>query len=209
MSILLSMFIAAFWVGVYELWQTRFGKDRNVRNDNYGKMKQRLLELLRKDGFKSEMDEGVILVNYHQERFRIHFSDSAFGNAYARITVVDDYAMEGMEEVHPFVMDNLMGRASNGNPRIGNISFEDHCTCFFGTDVHKIKDFYRGLHFVLDALAENERVIRQEFPKYLSEFGMKRDAAEKSHIGFKTSSEEKVENEHRVAAETNVKTELL
>ena len=206
MSILFSMFIAAFWVGVYKLCQTRFGKDRNVRNENYGKMKERLLALLREDGFKSEMDEGVILVNYHQERFQIHFSDSAFGNAYARVTIVDDYAIEGMEDVHPFVMDNLMGRASNGNPRISNISYEDHCSCFFGTDVHRIKDFYRGLHFVLDALAGNERVIRQEFPKYLSEFGMKREVAEKKRIGFKTSPEEKSDNEHRVAAETDIKT---
>ena len=207
MSILLSMFIAAFWVGVYELWQNRFGKDRNVSNDNYGKMKQRLLELLRKDGFKSEMDEGVIIVNYRQERFRIHFSDSEFGSAYARVTVVDDYVMDGMDEVHPLIVDNLMGRASSGNPRLGNISFNDHCTCFYGTDVHKVKDFHLGLRKVLDMLVHNEVAVRQEFDNCRAEYGRKQDPDEKNHIGFRTSSVAKEEGERHVAAETNVKPE--
>lgn len=129
--------------GVVWLAFDYFTKKQNAGADGFGKMKKSLLELMRKDGYKSEMDEGTIVVNYHQERFRIHFSESAMGNAYARVTVVDDYVIDGMEELHPFVMDNLMGRATVGNTRICNISFEDHCTCFHGTDVHKIKE---GLH---------------------------------------------------------------
>lgn len=81
MSVLYSLFIAAFWVGVYSLWQSLYEKNKNVRKDNYNGMKERLLTLLNKDGYKSEMDEGVIIVNYRQERFRIHFSDSDFGSA--------------------------------------------------------------------------------------------------------------------------------
>lgn len=207
MSVLYSLFIAAFWVGVYSLWQSLYEKNENVRKDNYNGMKERLLTLLNKDGYKSEMDEGVIIVNYRQERFRIHFSDSDFGSAYARVTVVDDYVMDGMEEVYPLIVDDLMGRASSGNPRLGNISFDDHCTCFYGTDVHKVKDFYLGLRKVLDMLVQNEGAVRKEFDNCRAEYGRKQDPDEKNHIGFRTSSVAKEEGECHVAAETNVKLE--
>lgn len=207
MSVLYSLFIAAFWVGVYSLWQSLYEKNKNVRKDNYNGMKERLLTLLNKNGYKSEMDEGVIIVNYRQERFRIHFSDSDFGSAYARVTVVDDYVMDGMDEVHPLIVDDLMGRASSGNPRLGNISFNDHCTCFYGTDVHKVKDFYLGLRKVLDMLVHNEGAVRKEFDNCRAVYGRKQDPDEKNHIGFRTSSVEKEEGERHVAAETNVKPE--
>ena len=207
MSILYSLFIASFWVGVYSLWQTHYEKRKNDRKDNFGGMKERLLKLLNKDGYKSEMDEGVIMVNYRQERFRIHFSESDLGRAYARVTVVYDYVMDGMDEVHPLIVDNLMGRASSGNPRLSNISFNDHCTCFYGTDVHKVRDFYLGLRKILDMLSYNVGVVRQEFDKCRAEYGRKQNPDEKSHIGFRTSSVEKEEGDHRVAAETNVKPE--
>lgn len=208
MTIVYSLFIALLLVGVYSLWQSLYEKNKNVRKDNYNGMKERLLTLLNKDGYKSEMDEGVIIVNYRQERFRIHFSDSEFGSAYARVTVVDDYVMDGMDEIHPLIVDNLMGRASSGNPRLGNISFNDHCTCFYGTDVHKVKDFYLGLRKVLDMLVHNEGAVRQEFDNCRAEYGRKQDPEEKNHIGFRTSSSVGKEEEKRhVAAETNVKPE--
>lgn len=181
-----------------------FALNKDVQKDNYGKMKKRLLKLLKEDGFKCEMEEGVILLQYHQGHFRIHFSASAFGKRYARVTVVDDYVMDGMEDIHPFIMDSLMGRASYSNSRISNISFDKYCTCFSGTDVHKVKDFYRGLRGVLDSLIENEQAVRKWFVKYHEDFGEKKGAGDKSHIGFRPSSEEVRGKEPKVAAETNV-----
>ncbi len=182
-------------------------KMSNRAKDNYSKMKQRLLKLLQKDGYKCEMEEGVVLLHYHQENFRIHFSDSNLGSRYARVTVVDDYGIDKMDELHPFVMDALMGRATYRNTRISNLSFEDHCTCFSGTDVIKIKDFYRGLPRILDGLMANENVVRQDFEQYHADFGRKKEPEEEKHIGFRTTSEEKMEGVHQVAAESNVKAE--
>ena len=181
-----------------------FALNKDVQKDNYGKMKQRLLKLLQKDGYKCEMEEGVVLLHYHQENFRIHFSDSNLGSRYARVTVVDDYGIDKMDELHPFVMDALMGRATYRNTRISNLSFEDHCTCFSGTDVIKIKDFYRGLPRILDGLMANENVVRQDFEQYHADFGRKKESEEEKHIGFRTTSEEKAESVHQVAAEANV-----
>jgi hypothetical protein len=179
-------------------------KMSNRAKDNYSKMKQRLLKLLQKDGYKCEMEEGVVLLHYHQENFRIHFSDSNLGSRYARVTVVDDYGIDKMDELHPFVMDALMGRATYRNTRISNLSFEDHCTCFSGTDVIKIKDFYRGLPRILDGLMANENVVRQDFKQYHADFGRKKEPEEEKHIGFKRASDEASESVHQVAAETNV-----
>lgn len=207
MSILGSFFIAAFWVTVFELSKMYSENNSNVQKDSYSKMKQRLLKLLQKDGYKCEMEEGVVLLHYHQEKFRIHFSDSSLGRQYARVTVVDDYAIDKMDELHPFVMDALMGRASCQNTRISNVSFEDHCTCFYGTDVSKIKDFYRGLPGIIDSLMANEKSVRQDFVKYHETFGRKNESEEEKRIGFKTTSDETAESVHQVAAETNVKAE--
>ena len=189
---------------IWVIFEHYAGKNSNVQKDSYSKMKQRLLKLLQKDGYKCEMEEGVVLLHYHQENFRIHFSDSNLGSQYARVTVVDDYGIDKMDELHPFVMDALMGRATYRNTRISNLSFEDHCTCFSGTDVIKIKDFYRGLPSILDGLMANENVVRQDFEQYHADFGRKKEPEEEKHIGFRTASEEKTESVHQVAAETNV-----
>ena len=208
MSIMNSILIAAFWVTAYELIHVYSDKNNNVQKDNYGKMKHRLLKLLQKDGYKCEMEEGIILLHYHNENFRIHFSESVFGSQYARVTAVDDYAIDRMDELHPFVMDALMGRSTYRNTRISNLSFDDHCTCFIGTDVKNIKDYYRGLRQILDSLIANENVVRQDFQQYHADFGRKKSAEEKNnHIGFRTQSEETTEKEHQVAAETNITTQ--
>ena len=94
MSILWSFLIAVFWVTIFELTKTYSENNSNVQKDSYSKMKQRLLKLLQKDGYKCEMEEGVVLLHYHQENFRIHFSDSNLGSQYARVTVVDDYGID-------------------------------------------------------------------------------------------------------------------
>ena len=181
------------------------GKD--VKVIDYSSMKQNLTKLLQKDGYKYEMNEGILVMHYKQERFNIHISESILGGQYARVTVVDEYTVEGIGEVHPFAMDALMGRASYRCSRIGNISFEDHCDCFIGTDVRNIKDFYLGLRRTLDLLIDNENYVRQEFVRYKEEFGRKKDVEERNgHIGFRTSAEEVREKESKVAAETNVTT---
>lgn len=51
---------------------------------------------------------------------------------------------------------------------------EVQCTCFYGTDVHKVKDFYLGLHKVMDMLVYNEGAVRQEFDKCRAEYGGKK-----------------------------------
>lgn len=186
--------LLAFCLGLFALYQTLSEKNKNVKKDNFRRMKEQLLKLLDKDGYKSELVEGVILVSYRQEQFRIYFYESDFGDTYARVMIVDDYAMDGLDEVHPLILDNLMVRTMSRNPLVSNISFNDHCSCFYGTDVHDIKDFYRGLCPVLNSLIYNEDTVRQEFGKCRAEYGRKHNSEGKGHIGFKTSSEDQVDS---------------
>ena len=183
----------------------------NRAKDNYSKMKQRLLKLLQKDGYQNEMNEGRIVLTYRQERFVVNFDASQVGEQYARVTIADHYVVDRMDEVHPFVMDAVMGRATHNSARTPNIAYEDSCLCYYATDVRNIKHFYSGLRTILDMLITNENAARQDFAQFRRDFGRKKDSSEDKHIGFKTASEETSgetsERAHQVAAETNVKTE--
>lgn len=177
-------------------------KNNNVQKDNYGKMKQRLVKLLLKDGFQNEMNEGRIVLTYRQERFVVHFDASQFGEQYARVTVADYYVIGGMNEVHPFVMDAVMGRATHNSARTPNIAYDESCLCYYATDVRNIKHFYRGLHTILDMLIDNENNARRDFDQFRRDFGRKKDPSEDKHIGFRTSADEVSEEQHpSVAAE--------
>ncbi len=204
MSILWSFFIAVFWMTVFELTKTYSENSSNVQKDNYSKMKQRLLKLLQKDGFQNEMNEGRIVLTYRQERFVVYFDTSQFGEQYARVTIADYYVVDGMGEVHPFVMDAVMGRATHNSIRTPNIAYEESCLCYYATDVRNIKHFYSGLRTILDMLIDNENAARQDFGQFRRDFGRKMDASEDKHIGFKTASEETTEKVHQAAAETKV-----
>jgi hypothetical protein len=167
-------------------------------------MKQRLLKLLQKDGFQNEMNEGCIVLTYRQERFVVLFDASQLGEQYARVTIADYYIVDGMDEVHPFVMDAVMGRATHNRIRTPNIAYEDSCLCYYATDVRNIKHFYSGLRTILDMLINNENAARQDFVQFRRDFGRKKEASEEKHIGFKTAAEETPGKTHQVAAETNV-----
>lgn len=192
---------------IFEYSRTYSENNKNVQKDDYRKMKRRLLKLLRKDGFQYEMNEGRIVLTYRQEHFVVHFDASQFGERYARVTIADHYVVDGMDEVHPFVMDAVMGRATHNSPRTPNIAYVESCLCYYATDVRNIKHFYNGLRTVLDMLINNENAVHQDFAQFHRDFGHKKEASEDKHIGFKTPSDEPVEKAPQVAAETNVKTE--
>ena len=168
------------------------------------KMKKSLLELLRVDGYDCKVEEDMVVVNYRQMRFNILFSGSIFGYPYARVMIINKYAIEGMEELHPFVMDTIMGRATYRNVHTGNISFEDHCSCYFCTDVKSIKDFYRGLNPILLMLIEHENGVYKDFAQFHHDFVGQNNNQEGNHIGFKKARNDHNNDEtsHSVAAET-------
>ena len=168
------------------------------------KMKKSLLELLREDGYDCKVEEHMVVVNYRQMRFNILFSGSIFGYPYARVMIINKYAIEGMEELHPFVMDTIMGRATYRNVHTGNISFEDHCSCYFCTDVKSIKDFYRGLNPILLMLIEHENGVYKDFAQFHHDFVGQNNNQEGNHIGFKKARNDHNNDEtsHSVAAET-------
>lgn len=205
MSILWSFLIAVFWVTVFEMTKTYSENNNNVQKDSYSKMKQRLLKLLQKDGYQSEMNEGRIVLTYRQERFVVHFDASQFGEQYARVTVADYYVIEGMNEVHPFVMDAVMGRATHSSTRTPNIAYDESCLCYYATDVRNIKHFYRGLREILDMLIDNENGARRDFDQFWRDFGRKKETSEDKHIGFRASSDER--DERGVAAKTSTSVE--
>ena len=125
MSIIYAILGSIFWVTLFELLKSY--SENNVQKDNYGRMKQRLVKLLQKDGYQNEMNEGRIVLTYRQERFVVHFDASQFGDQYARVTIADYYIVEGMDEVHPFVMDAVMGRATHNSIRTPNIAYDESC----------------------------------------------------------------------------------
>ena len=162
-----------------------------------------LVKLLNKDGYQNEMNEGRIVLTYRQERFVVHFDASQFGDQYARVTIADYYIVEGMDEVHPFVMDAVMGRATHNSTRTPNIAYDESCLCYYATDVRNIKHFYRGLRTILDMLIDNENGARRDFAQFRRDFGRKKETPEDKHIGFRTSADEEAEEQHRtVAAES-------
>ena len=189
---------------IWVIFEHYAGKNNNVQKDNYGKMKQRLVKLLQKDGYQNEMNEGRIVLTYRQERFVVHFDASQFGEQYARVTVADYYVIGGMNEVHPFVMDAVMGRATHNSTRTPNIAYDESCLCYYATDVRNINHFYRGLRTILDMLIENENNARRDFAQFRRDFGRKKETSEDKHIGFRTSADEESEEQHHsVAAETS------
>ena len=189
---------------IWVIFEHYAGKNNNVQKDNYGKMKQRLVKLLLKDGFQNEMNEGHIVLTYRQERFVVHFDASQFGEQYARVTVADYYVIGGMNEVHPFVMDAVMGRATHNSTRTPNIAYDESCLCYYATDVRNINHFYRGLRTILDMLIDNENSARRDFDQFRRDFGRKKETSEDKHIGFRTSADEEAEDQHHsVAAETS------
>lgn len=202
MSIIYAILGSIFWVTLFEL--LRSYSENNVQKDNYGKLKQRLVKLLLKDGFQNEMNEGRIVLTYRQERFVVHFDASQLGEQYARVIVADYYVIEGMNEVHPFVMDAVMGRATHNSTRTPNIAYDESCLCYYATDVRNIKHFYRGLRTILDMLIDNENSARRDFAQFRRDFGRKKETSEDKHIGFRTSADEEAEDQHHsVAAETS------
>ena len=189
---------------IWVIFEQNARKNNNVQKDNYGKMKQRLVKLLQKDGYQNELNEGRIVLTYRQERFVVHFDASQFGDQYARVTIADYYIVEGMDEVHPFVMDAVMGRATHNSARTPNIAYDESCLCYYATDVRNIKHFYRGLRTILDMLIENENNARRDFAQFRRDFGRKKETSEDKHIGFRTSADEESEEQHHsVAAETS------
>lgn len=118
--------------------------------------------------------------------------------------VINEYAIEGMEALHPFVMDAIMGRATYRNIQTGNISFEDHCSCYFCTDVKSIKDFYCGLKALLLMLIEHENGVYKDFAQFHHDFVGQNNNQEGNHIGFKKARNDHNNDEtsHSVAAET-------
>ena len=201
MSIVYAILGSIFWVTLFEVLKSY--SENNVQKDNYGKMKQRLVKLLQKDGYQNEMNEGRIVLTYRQERFVVHFDASQFGDQYARVTIADYYIVEGMDEVHPFVMDAVMGRATHNSTRTPNIAYDESCLCYYATDVRNIKHFYCGLRTILDMLIDNENGARRDFAQFRRDFGRKKETPEDKHIGFRTSADEEAEEQHRtVAAES-------
>lgn len=169
------------------------------------KMKKSLLELLREDGYDCKVEDDMVVVNYRQMRFKILFSGSFFGCPYVRVMVINAYTIEGMEVLHPFVMDAIMGRATYRNIQTGNISFEDYCSCYYCTDVKSIKDFYRGLKSILLMLIEHEEGVCKDFTQIQHDFAGRYDNQEGKHIGFKTANaNQDRETTHSVAAEMDV-----
>ena len=205
MSIVLQIIGVLVWVWIIGTLQDYFSEKRgNVRKDGYKKMTQQLIKLLQKDGFQNEMREGHITVTYRNERFMLTFDESQFGERYSRVTVADYYQVDGMDDVHPFVMDAVMARATYRCPRIINLSFGNHCLSTYSSDVNNIKDNYRGLRSVMDMLVANEQGVREDFVKFHLKFGYEKNKTESNHIGFKASLEEPSEKECQVAAETNI-----
>ena len=200
MTILYAIIGSLFWVTLIEL-ANQNRKDK-VQMD-FDKMKRQLVKLLNKDGFQNEMKEGRIVVTYRQERFVIHFDASQFGKRYARVTIADYYVIDGMDEVHPFVMDAVMGRATHNSTRTPNIAYDENCLCYYATDVWNIKDFYYGMKTILDMMINNENCVRRDFEQFRRDFGRKKEAPEDRHIGFRTSSDE--HDERTVAAEAEPK----
>lgn len=196
MTILYAIIGSLFWVTLIELanqnWKDRLQMD-------FDKTKRQLVNLLQKDGYQHEMSEGRIVVTYRQERFVIHFDASQFGKRYARVTIADYYVIDGMDEVHPFVMDAVMGRATHNSSRTPNIAYDESCLCYYATDVSNIKDFYHGMKTILDMMINNENYARRVFEQFRRDFRKKETTADK-HIGFRTSSDEH-EEECSVAAE--------
>ena len=179
---------------------------RNSSSDGFKKMKKQLLDLLREDGYDCRMEDDIVVVNYRQMRFKILFSGSIFGYPYSRVMIINEYAIEGMEELHPFVMDAIMGRATYRNVHTGNICFEDHCSCYFCTDVKSIKDFYRGLKQILLMLIEHEIGVCKDFTQIQHDYEGQNNNQEGKHIGFKmASNDQNNETSHSVAAETDTK----
>lgn len=198
MTILYAIIGSLFWVTLIELANQNW-KDR-VQMD-FDKMKRQLVKLLNKDGFQNEMKESRIVITYRQKCFVIHFDESQFGKRYARVTIADYYIVDGMDEVHPFVMDAVMGRATHTSTRTPNIAYDDTCLCYYATDVRNIKDFYRGMKSILDMLINNENYARRDFAQFRRDFGRKKEASEDKHIGFKTASSDV--QQHSVAAEAD------
>ena len=188
---------------IWEELKPRLFKDRVLMD--YDKMKRQLLKLLEKDGYQHEMKEGRIVITYRQERFVINFDESQFGKRYARVTIADNYVIDDMDEVHPFVTDAVMGRATHNSTRTPNIAYDESCLCYYATDVSNIKDFYQGMKSILDMLINNENFARRDFEQFRRDFGRRKDSQEDKHIGFRTSSDER--DEHSVAAETSTSVE--
>ena len=197
MTILYAIIGSLFWVTLIELANQNW-KDKVLMD--FDKMKRQLVKLLNKDGYQNEMKEGRIVVTYRQECFVIHFDESQFGKRYARVTIADYYIVDGMDEVHPFVMDAVMGRATHTSTRTPNIAYDDTCLCYYATDVRNIKDFYHGMKSILDMLINNENYARRDFAQFRRDFGRKKESSEDKHIGFKTASSDV---QHSVAAEAD------
>ena len=203
MTIFYTIIGSIFMVALLEVLKNYSEKNDNVQKDNYSKMKQHLVKLLQKDGYHNEMNEGRIVVTYRQERFVIHFDLSQFGKRYARVTIADNYVIEGMDEVHPFVMDAVMGRATHNGTRTPNIAYDESCLCYYATDVRNIKDFYHGMTSIFDMLINNENFARRDFEQFRRDFGRKKETTEGKHIGYKTASTDG--QAHSVAAEADEK----
>lgn len=173
---------------------------------DFDRMKMSLLQLLQEDGYSCEMNEGRIVLTYCQEFFVIFFEASQFGNQYARVTIDDYYKIEGMQDVSPFIMDAVMGRAIHINRRTPNIAYEDTCVCYYATDVRNIRHYYCGLRSILKMLIENENWARQDFLQFHKDFGRKSQADNENHIGFRPSTGDESEKmQHSVAAESTEK----
>ena len=110
-----------------------------------------------------------------------------------------------MDEVQPFVVDAVMGRATYNSIRTPNIAYDVTCLCYYATDVRNIKDFYRGMKSILDMLINNENNARRDFVQFRRNFGRRKDSQEDKHIGFRTSSDD--HDERSVAAETSTSVE--
>lgn len=188
---------------IWEELKPRLFKDKVMMD--FDKMKRQLVKLLDKDGFQNEMKEGRIVVTYRQERFVIHFDVSQFGKRYARVTIADNYVIDDMDEVHPFVMDAVMGRATHTSTRTPNIAYDESCLCYYATDVSNIKDFYQGMKSILDMLINNENFARRDFEQFCRDFGRKKESTEDKHIGFKTALMDAPQ--HSVAAEATTTVE--
>ena len=203
-TIALFLFIVAV-VTVIGIITEHIKENRDVQGNNYRKMKQQLIKLLREDWYTCKMVEDDVLIHYQDEVFRVRFSISHLGKRYARVTVIDEYAVEGIGDVHPFVMDALVGRVTCNNIDFSNIALEDRCVCLFSTDIKQIKPFYRSLPRILDNLIATEMLVKKEFIEWHSEFGSPEPTEEKNYIGFRRASDEASEGVQQVAAETNMK----
>lgn len=111
-----------------------------------------------------------------------------------------------MQDVSPFIMDAVMGRAIHINRRTPNIAYEDTCVCYYATDVRNIRHYYCGLRSILKMLIENENWARQDFLQFHKDFGRKSQADNENHIGFRPSTGDESEKmQHSVAAESTEK----